>query len=192
MSKRVYFDEKRKAMLRLCNANGDLLHLDSGTFFEKIYSGGNYEVFAGKYMAIVWNNCPFPYGGSNEFFRGQNRELLDVCFSAVIDASSSTKGLTMPTLQEIKVFLKKYREEHRGERGIPDPIYTFKEGVSVNAKWLKDILVVISDYDDERFYGSFTSEKAPIYIEKRSETVAAILLPVYRNAANTPKSKEGA
>lgn len=178
MSKKVSHEEKRKAMLRLCSANSDIVYLDSGTFFEKTYNEENYEMFAGKYMGIVWDNCPFAYGKSNEFIRGKDEKLSDKVFEVVVEASSNTKELTMPTLQEIKAFLKEYREEHKGERGIPDPIHTFKEGVMVNAKWLKDILVVMSDYDDERFYGSFTSKKAPIYIEKQSETVAAVIFPV--------------
>lgn len=95
--------------------------------------------------------------------------------------ASNSQKLTLPTLKEIKAFLKDYREEHKGERGIPEPKYDFGEGKPmVNAKWLKDILVVLSDYDDEVMWCSFKDTMSPIYIEKEDESGCAILCPIYK------------
>ena len=180
MSKKVYHEEKRKAMERLCSFNS-ISRGDYGKFYARELNGETYDVFAGSYIAIAWNCCPFEYGGNSEFLELREERKRDVAFKHIVEAASSSQNLTLPTLKEIKAFLKEYREEHRGERGIPEPKYDFGEGKPmVNAKWLKDILVVLSDYDDEVMWGGFENIKSPIYIEKEDESSCAILCPIWK------------
>lgn len=180
MSKKVYYEEKRKAMGRLCNANFSA-KTDSGSFFAREYNAETYDVFVGRYMALAWKCCPFEYGGSGEFVKLRDERTGDLIFKHIVASASNSQKLTLPTLKEIRAFLKEYREEHRGERGIPEPKYDFGEGrPMVNAKWLKDILVVLSDYDDEVMWGSFENITSPIYIEKEDESGCAILCPIVK------------
>lgn len=182
MSRRVQYEEKRRAMLRLCSVNSSKAFPNLGCFRPAIYDEEQYEVFSGKYAVMMWEYCPFWYGGDSEFCIGTDEFLTQRCLMTVSDCSSNPNTLLMPTLKEIKAFLKEYKEEHRGERGIPDPKYDFGEGQPlVNAKWLKDILVVLSDYDDERLRGSFKNCVSPIYIEKENENCCAILFPIRKS-----------
>lgn len=180
MSKKIGYEEKRKAMLRLCNINS-ISGLDLGNFFVSEYNGEMYDAFAGAYMAFAWKCCPFKHGGSSEFLDVVDESIGNRVFNLIVDSASNSQKLTLPTLKEIKAFLKEYREEHKGERGIPEPKYDFGEGKPmVNAKWLKDILVVLSNYDDETMWSSFRDTKSPIYIEKEDESGCAILCPIFK------------
>lgn len=69
MSKKIGYEEKRKAMLRLCNVNPVPIR-DIGNFFVSEHNGETYDVFGSLYIGIAWKRCSFEYGGSSEFIKG--------------------------------------------------------------------------------------------------------------------------